>query len=74
MGTNMILLGLSICVAAVGLGLPTDGGFWLVEKLDNLGFKKTLISYTGGSTIASLVGFAVVMILNACAGFLPGLH
>ena len=74
MGTNMILLGLSICVAAVGLSLPTDGGFWLVEKLDNLGFKKTLISFTGGATIASLVGFAVVMILNACAGFLPGLH
>jgi hypothetical protein len=42
--------------------------------LDNLGFKKTLISFTGGATIASLVGFAVVMILNACAGFLPGLH
>ncbi|MBQ9720639.1 MAG: GntP family permease, partial [Oscillospiraceae bacterium] len=73
MGVNMVLLGLSICTAAIGLALPTDGGFWLVEKLDNLGFKKTMISFTGGATVASLVGFAVIMILNACSGFLPGL-
>lgn len=73
MGTNMVLLGLSICIAAVGLALPTDGGFWLVEKLDNLGFKKTMISFTGGATVASLVGFAVILILSACSGFLPGL-
>jgi GntP family gluconate:H+ symporter len=74
MGVNMVLLGLSICIAAVGLSLPTDGGFWLAEKLDNLGFKKTMISITGGGTIASIVGFVVVMILSACSGFLPGLH
>ena len=73
MGVNMVLLGLSICTAAIGLALPTDGGFWLVEKLDNLGFKKTMISFTGGATIASLVGFGVIMILNMCSGFLPGL-
>ncbi len=73
MGVNMVLLGLSICTAAIGLALPTDGGFWLVEKLDNLGFKKTMISFTGGATVASLVGFAIIMILNACSGFLPGL-
>ena len=73
MGVNMVLLGLSICVAAIGLALPTDGGFWLVEKLDNLGFKKTMISFTGGATVASLVGFAVIMVLSACSGFLPGL-
>lgn len=73
MGVNMVLLGLAICTAAIGLALPTDGGFWLVEKLDNLGFKKTMISFTGGATVASLVGFAIIMVLNACSGFLPGL-
>jgi GntP family gluconate:H+ symporter len=74
MGVNLVLLGLSICIAAVGLSLPTDGGFWLAEKLDKLGFKKTMISITGGGTVASIVGFVIVMILSACSGFLPGLH
>jgi GntP family gluconate:H+ symporter len=74
MGANMVLLGLSICVAAIGLGLPTDGAFWMVAGLDNTDFKKTFNSYTLGSTVASVVGFAVVLLLNAASGFLPGLH
>lgn len=74
MGANMVLLGLSICVAAIGLGLPTDGAFWMVAGIDDLEFKKTTGSYTLGSTVASVVGFAVVLLLSACSGFLPGLH
>lgn len=73
MGVNMVLLGLTICAAAIGLALPTDGGFWLVEKLDNLGIKKTLEGFTGGATVAGLVAFALILLLNAFSGFLPGL-
>lgn len=73
MGVSNVLLGLAICAAAVGLTIPTDGGFWLVEKLDNLGLKKTLWSCTGGTVVASATAFAVVMLLSACSGFLPGI-
>lgn len=74
LGANMVLLALAICVGAVGLGLPTDGAFWMVEGIDKTDFKKTFMSYTVGSTIASVVGFALVMMLNMFAGVLPGLH
>lgn len=52
MGVSNVSLGLAICAAAIGLAIPTDGGFWLIEKLDNLGIKKTLWSCTGGVMIA----------------------
>ncbi len=74
MGANMVLMGLSICVAAIGLGLPTDGAFWMVAGIDGTDFKKTFESYTLGSTVASLAGFAVVLILSFASGLLPGLH
>lgn len=73
MGVSNVLLGLAICAAAVGLTIPTDGGFWLIEKLDNLGLKKNLWSCTGGTVVASAVAFAMVMLLSACSGFLPGI-
>lgn len=73
MGVSNVLLGLAICAAAIGLTIPTDGGFWLIEKLDNLGVKKTLWSCTGGVTIASVIAFVGVLILGACSGVLPGL-
>lgn len=74
MGTNMILLGLSICCGAIGLSLPTDGGFWEVKELDNFDYKKTTLIMTVGTTIAAVVGFAVVMVLSVTSGALPGLH
>lgn len=74
MGVNMVLLGLAICAAAVGMTIPTDGGFWLYEKLDNFGIKKAFQGCTGGVTIASFVAFAIVVLLSTFAGVLPGLH
>jgi GntP family gluconate:H+ symporter len=67
-------MGLAICTAAIGLSLPTDGGYWEIQSLDNLSINETTWCMTGGSTVASLVGFAVVLLLSACSGFLPGLH
>lgn len=74
MGENMVLMGLAICCGAIGLSLPTDGGFWEVMGLDNLDYKTTTLIMTVGTTIAALVGFACVLLLGAFAGFLPGLH
>ena len=73
LGAQPILLGLAICAGGLGLPLPTDGAFWLVQKLDNLSVKDTFLTYTVGSTIACAVAFGLVMVLNCFAGVLPGL-
>lgn len=73
MGASMILLGLAICCGAIGLSLPTDGGFWEVSQLDNFDYKKTTLIMTVGTTIAAAVGFIVVLLLGLGTGVLPGL-
>ena len=58
--------GLSLC-------LPTDGAFWEVKQFNNLSMKETFVAQTGGNLIACIVGFAVVCVLYALRGVLPGL-
>lgn len=74
LGTNMVLLALAICAAGVGMTIPTDGGFWLYEKMDNFGIKKAFLGCSGGVTIESFVAFGIVLVLSTFAGVLPGLH
>lgn len=73
MGESSIIMGLAICAASMAFATPTDAAFWLVQKLDNLSFKDTWITHTFGNAIACVVMFAIVLLLNACRGFLPGL-
>lgn len=73
MGVNLILLGLALCAGAIGLSLPTDGGFWLPKQLDNLDMKSCLMEFTVGGTICAVVAFACIMLLSAFSGVLPGL-
>ena len=73
LGESGIVMGLAICAASMAFATPTDAAFWLVQKLDNLSFKDTWITHTFGNAIACVVMFAVVLVLNACRGFLPGL-
>lgn len=73
MGESGIVMGLAICAASMAFATPTDAAFWLVQKLDNLSFKDTWITHTLGNAIACFVMFAIVLLLNACRGFLPGL-
>ncbi|MCD7908529.1 MAG: GntP family permease [Clostridium sp.] len=73
MGVNPIILGLSICAASLAIATPTDAAFWIVQKMDNLSIKDTVLTYTMGNVLASAILLALVMLLNACQGFLPGL-
>lgn len=68
-----VIVGLAICLGGLGVCLPTDGAFWQVKEYNNLSMKDTFIAHTGGNLIACIVGFTVLCILSACAGFLPGL-
>lgn len=73
MGESGIVMGLAICAASMAFATPTDAAFWLVQKLNNLSFKDTWITHTFGNAIACIVMFAIVILLNMCRGFLPGL-
>lgn len=73
MGESGIVMGLAICAASMAFATPTDAAFWLVQKLNNLSFKDTWITHTFGNAIACIVMFAIVILLNVCRGFLPGL-
>ena len=73
MGESSIIMGLSICAASMAFATPTDAAFWLVQKLDNLSFRDTWITHTFGNAISCAIMFAVVLLLNAGRGVLPGL-
>ncbi len=70
---NPIIVGLAVCLGGLGICLPTDGAFWEVKEFNGLSMKETFEAHTGGNLIACVVGFAVLCILAACSGFLPGL-
>ena len=72
-GVSPVLVGLAICAGGMGLPLPNDSSFWTVNKFSGLAVGDTFRSLTIPVTISSIVAFAVVLLLNACQGFLPGL-
>lgn len=73
MGASPVLVGLAICCGGMGVSLPNDSGFWVVNRFSGFTFTQTLKSWTAGCFTASIVGFACVMILSLFQGVLPGL-
>ena len=73
MGYSPTIITLAICAGAVGLAMPTDGGFWIAVRGNNLDMKTALQSITIPTTIASLIALAVIMVLNMFQGTLPGI-
>ncbi|OQO99205.1 gluconate permease [Geobacillus sp. 44C] len=73
LGTSPILLGLAICSGAIGLSLPNDSGFWVVNKFGKLTITQTLKAWTIGGFLAGLTSLAMVYILSLFSGILPGL-
>lgn len=73
MGFSSVIVGLAICVGTVGLTLPTDAAFWLPARYNDLEVKDAFTATTWPTTFASITGFLVVLLLQLCSGFLPGL-
>ncbi len=73
MGMSPVIVGLAICVGTVGLTLPTDAAFWMPARYSNLTVKEAFVATTYPTTLASLTGFAVVLLLNLFSGALPGM-
>ncbi|WP_373231099.1 GntP family permease [Cohnella sp.] len=73
LGVSPVLLGLAICAGGVGLSLPNDSGFWVVNKFGKLTIPQTLKAWTIGGFIAGLTALGMVYVLSLFAGILPGI-
>lgn len=73
LGYSPVIIGLAICCGTVGLTLPTDAAFWLPAKYNDLEVNEAFAATTYSTTLASIVGFIVVLILNMFSGTLPGM-
>lgn len=73
LGVSPILLGLAICCGGIGLSLPNDSGFWVVNKFGKLTVTQTLKAWTLGGFLAGLSALVTVFVLSLFSGILPGL-
>ncbi|WP_156856353.1 GntP family permease [Oceanobacillus sp. AG] len=73
LGVSPVLLGLAICAGAIGLSLPNDSGFWVVNKFGKLTIPQTLKAWSLGGFVAGLTALGMVYVLYLLAPILPGL-
>ena len=72
-GVSPVLVGLAICAGGIGLSLPNDSGFWVVNRLSKFSVGDTFRSWTAGGTIVGLTSLVMLIILGLFANVLPGL-
>ena len=73
MGASPILVGLAICCGGVGLSLPNDSGFWVINRFSGFTFPQTMKAWTIGGFVAGLTGLVIILILSMFQNVLPGL-
>ncbi|MCU9613015.1 GntP family permease [Caldibacillus lycopersici] len=73
LGVSPVLLGLAICSGAIGLSLPNDSGFWVVNKFGKLTIPQTMKAWTIGGFIAGITALVVVYVLFLLSPILPGI-
>jgi GntP family gluconate:H+ symporter len=72
-GTSPILVALAVGAGAIGLSLPNDSGFWVVNRFSNFTMQETFKTWTFGGTIGGLTALFMIFILSLFSGVLPGL-
>ena len=72
-GVSPVLIGLAICAGGIGLSLPNDSGFWVVNRLSKFSVGDTFRSWTAGGTIVGLTSLVILIVLGLFANVLPGL-
>ena len=73
LGLSPVIVGLAICAGTVGLTLPTDAAFWLPARYNDLSVSDAFVATTWSTTLAAVVAFAAILILNVFSGVLPGM-
>ena len=72
-GASPVLVGLAICAGGVGLSLPNDSGFWVVNRFSKFYVKQTMKVWTVGGTISGVTALVIVIVLSLFSSVLPGL-
>ena len=72
-GVSPILVGLAICAGGIGISLPNDSGFWVVNRFSKFDVKQTFEAWTVAGTISGLTALAIIIVLSLLTGVLPGL-
>jgi GntP family gluconate:H+ symporter len=72
-GVSPILVGLAICAGGIGLSLPNDSGFWVVNRFSKFDMKQTFQAWTIAGTISGLTALVLIIVLSLLSGVLPGL-
>ena len=72
MGASPVLVGLAICFGSVGLSLPNDSGFWVINRFAGFSLPETIKGWTINGFVAGLAGLIVVLIMSFFN--LPGLY
>ncbi len=70
---SAIIVALGICAGGLGVSLPNDSGFWVVQRFSGFEMKDTFRVWTFGTLITGLVMLSMVLLLNLFSGILPGL-
>lgn len=68
-----LLVGLAICAGGIGISLPNDSGFWVVNRFSKFNVKQTFQVWTLGGTISGVTALIVIIILALFTNILPGL-
>jgi GntP family gluconate:H+ symporter len=68
-----VLVGLAICAGGIGISLPNDSGFWVVNRFSKFTVKDTFAAWTIPGTISGVISLIVVLILSLMQSFLPGM-
>lgn len=73
MGASPVLVGLAICCGSVGLSLPNDSGFWVVNRFSGFSFSQTIKAWSIGGFVAGVSGLLICIFLSLFQNILPGL-
>jgi len=68
-----VLVGLAICAGGIGISLPNDSGFWVVNRFSKFNLKQTMQVWTIGGTISGVTALVVIILLALLTNVLPGL-
>lgn len=72
-GASLMAFGLICGVGQLVLLIPTDVTFWYMKDASDLSVGDTVKAVCVPSTIAGLVGFLLILVLNAMGASLPGM-
>jgi GntP family gluconate:H+ symporter len=72
-GASLMAFGLICGVGQLVLLIPTDVTFWYMKDASDLSVSDTVKAVCVPSTIAGVVGYLVILILNAFGAGLPGM-